>query len=527
MCSQNTQKDYHEHSEKVDQGEIKKERNLLNKIIEKDRITYKDFIFKDSLNKKLVIVGTFGIIIQLLLFKYCYPFASFINADSYTYITSAFFNDDIGIHPIGYPKFLRLFSVFSHSDTILVVFQYVLLQLNAMSFVFTIFYFYNPSKISRIILFGSILFNPIFLYLANYISSDSLFLSLSLLWYNLLLWCIYQPNIKIITLNALVVFILFTIRYNALYYPTILVVSFLLYRRNFLLKMWGIALVAFLLGTFINFNKQKYYELTGYKQFSPFSGWQLANNAMYAYRSIDNSKVKDVPSKFYKLNKIIREYFDSARNNIKYPEEQLKISTVYMWTPRLPLRQYLGLVDSTQNIYEFKSWARIAPFYEEFGWFIIKSYPLAFIKYFLLPNASRYYSPPIEYLEKYSTGVDHVDPIAKIWFDYKSEKIYSIFSDFKVNILFVFPGLMAALNIIFLLGIISFVFLKGYNTNKDLGKVLVIVTCFWGLNFSFSVFASPIALRFQLFSGIITFTFVILLIEFLLQMKNNTKPQLQ
>ncbi|RFM28411.1 hypothetical protein [Chitinophaga silvisoli] len=487
-------------------------------IIEDKKNTYKDFIFKNPINKKLALAGIFILAIQLIIFKHYYPFASFINADSYTYLSSAFFNDDIGFHPIGYPKFLRLFSIFSHSDTILVAFQYILLQISALSFTFTIFYFLNPSKISRIILFGSVLLNPASLYLANYISSDSLFLSLSLIWFNLLLWCIYQPNFKLVTLNAIVVFLLFIVRYNALYYPAILAISTLLYRRKIFIKLWGIALATLLIGLFIQFNRQQYLELTGHKQFTPFSGWQIANNAMFAYRSVDNREVKEVPYKFRKLNKIIRDYYDSARNNIKkYPEQQLKISTIFMWTPRLPLKRYLKVIDSTQDINDFNAWARIAPFYEEFGWFIIKTYPLTFIKHFLLPNASNYYSPPIEYLEQYSTGVDHVEPIAKFWFGYKSEKIYTLFSDFKVNVLFFFPELMAALNTMFLLGVISFLILKGYTINRELGKVLIIVVCFWLLNFAFSIFAAPIALRFQLFSGFLTFVFSVLLIEFIIQ----------
>ena len=509
-----TEQENDKYKEKNGQG--REESNILSNDIEENKTSYKDFILKDSINKKFVLIGFWGVIIQLLFFKYWYPFASFINGDSYTYLASAFNNYDIGYHPIGYPKFLRLFSVFSHSDTVLVVFQYVLLQISALSFVFTIFYFFSPSKISRIILFGFILFNPIFLYLANYISSDSLFLSLSLIWFNLLLWCIYNPNVKNVTVNALIVFLVFTIRYNAMYYPAVLVVAFLLYRRKILIKIWGILLVMLLLSLFIQFNKQKYYELTGYRQFSPFSGWQLANNAMYAYRSVSNRAVKDVPYKFNKLNKIIRDYYDSARIN-NYPENELAISTVYMWTPSLPLQLYLKETDSTHDMNEFKSWARIAPFYEEFGWFIIKNYPLSFIKYFLIPNASRYYAPPVEYLGKYSTGVDHVQPIAKFWFGYKTEKIYSIFSDFNVNILFFFPELVAALNIMFLLGIISFLILNGYSANRMLGKVLIIVVWFWFLNLVFSIFASPIALRFLLFSGIIIFVFSLLLIDFIAQ----------
>jgi hypothetical protein len=495
----------------------------LNDEFEIKRSTLKDYIFNDSRNKKYVLIAIISIIIQLLFFKYWYPFASFINGDSYKYIASAYFNFDIDVYPIGYSKFLRLFSVFTRSDTVLVVFQYVLLQLSALSFVFTIFYFYKPSNVSKLLLFGFILFNPIFLYLANYISSDSIFLSLSLIWFNLLIWNIYQPNFKNIVFNAIVLFLLFTIRYNALYYPIILMVAFLLYREKALLKVWGVAIVVLLGAIFIQFNKNKYYELTGHNQFAPFSGWQLANNAMYAYRYVDNKDVKKVPARFYTLNKVIRDYYDSTRNNINHPEEKWRASTIYMWTPSAPLRTYLKIIFKmdAENENEFKSWATIAPLYSDFGFFIIKEYPLYFIKYYMAANAIRYYAPPVEYLGQYSTGVDHVQPIAKYWFRYKSEKLYTIFKDFKVNVLFFFPVLIAVLNILFFLGMVSFLILGGFSLNKKLGKVIKLVLLFWLVNLSFSVFASPITLRFQLFPMIVIVAFTILLFEYIVQIVKN------
>lgn len=385
---------------------------------------------------------------------------------------------------------------------------------------FTIFYFYKPSKYTQIGLFGFMLFNPIFLYLANYISSDAIFVSLSLIWFNILLWSIYQPTVKLIIWHALVLFMAFTIRYNALFYPLIAGITFLFYRDQLRLKITGLLICAALILCFIRFNERKYEELTGERQFTPFSGWQIANNAMYAYKFVNRKDVKKTPDKFRVIDKMVRDYFDSTRNNPKHPEENFIASTVYMWSPFTPLRTYMRQLmdkDSAKNDNEFKYWARVAPLYKEYGTYLIKQYPIAFIQYYLLPNAIKYYAPPIEFLENYNTGIDSVDNSARVWFQYKSRRITTIFKDLKVNVLNFFPMLVGTMNVLFFLGLISFIYLKGYQNNKIFSRALFLVVLLWLVNFAFSVFASPIALRFQLFPVLVMISFSILFIDYLIK----------
>ncbi|EKE05370.1 MAG: hypothetical protein ACD_19C00332G0001, partial [uncultured bacterium] len=59
----------------------------------------------------------------------------------------------------------------------------------------------------------------------------------------------------------------------------------------------------------------------------------------------------------------------------------------------------------------------------EYGKFLIQKYPSAYIKFYLVPNMLKYYAPPVEFLNTYSTGVDSVQLIAKVWFDYSSNKL--------------------------------------------------------------------------------------------------------
>ncbi|WPV67814.1 hypothetical protein [Chitinophaga sp. LS1] len=363
------------------------------------------------------------------------------------------------------------------------------------------------------------LFNPVFLYLANYISSDTLFLSLSIIWFTILLWIIYSPNIKLIIFHALILFLAFTIRYNALYYPLISFVAFLLYKKKIITKIIGLIFSILIVYSFIQYNREKYFELSGYKQFTPFSGWQMANNAMYAYKFVPNKEVKKVPLKFKELDKMIRDYFDSTRNNPNHPEEKLIASTVYMWTPTAPLNLYMNKklnIDSLDKS-ELKHWSTIAPIYKEYGVFIIRNYPWTFTRYYLIPNALKYYVPPIEFLGQYSTGKDVVHPIAQRWFQYNSNKLTTIFKDFKVNVLNYFPILVGIMNIIFLMGILSFLLLNGLRKCNFLKNSIFLITLLWIANFIFSVFASPIALRFQLFPILVMITFTFLFIEYLLK----------
>lgn len=488
-------------------------------------LTLKDYIFKSEENKPYVWTAVIGIVVQLLFFKYWYPFASYINGDSYAYMETAYFNLAINTYPVGYSMFLRLFSVFTHSDTALVVFQYVLLQGSVLSLIFTLFHFYNPARLTRIGLFGFMLFNPAFLYLANYVSSDTLFLSLSIMWFTSLLWIIYRPTTRLIVFHSLVLFLAFTIRYNALFYPLIAGVAFLLTKKYYPLKLAGLALCLLLIGSFINYNANQYKELTGIRQFTPFTGWQMANNAMYAYKFVPRAGRKPAPARFKKIDKMVQDYFDSTRNNPMHPEEDLVASTIYMWTPSAPLRMYMEQQfkkDSTAP--EMKRWASVAPLYKDYGTYLIKTYPMAFLKYYLFPNALKYYAPPVEFLESYSTGVDSVHPIAQRWFSYKTNKITTIFKDFKVDILNFYPILTGTMNVIFFLGMLGFLVLEGYKQHRMMSKGLLLVVCLWLVNFGFSVFASPIALRFQMFPIIVMTSFAFLFMGFIIS-EATKKPE--
>lgn len=484
--------------------------------ISSEPVSFKEFLFKNSTNRKTIILAGIAIIIQFVIFKFLYPYASYIHGDSFVYLRGAHENLGINTYPIGYSKFLRLLSVFTNSDTTVVGFQYLFVQISALFFLLTLFYFYSPGKLIQRILLIFMVGNPLLLYMANMISSDCLFLSLSLIWFALLIWTIHSPFKGIIVLNTLVLFLAFTVRYNALIYPLISIFAFTVSKLSTRRKLFGALSLVLVCTGFILHTGYKYKSLTGTWQFSPFSGWQLTNNAMYAYRYVDSAKRKPVPEKFKVLDQMIREYFDSTRDVRIFPFEELQASTVYMWTKSLTLYKFRDNFynrDSTAS--EFKKWAAIGPLYKSYGLHMIKKYPWHYVRYFLWPNSIKYYAPPVEFLSIYNSESDSVAPIAQLWFRYKSPKVYRRFEGFSITTLDYYPILTGTINVVFVCSLICFFILKGNQKKSYFNKGLLLSTVFWVINAAFTIFASSVALRFQAFPILLVTTFALLLIDFL------------
>ncbi|WP_205514601.1 hypothetical protein [Longitalea arenae] len=491
-------------------------------------VSFKDFLFKDKRNRTILILAGIAVVIQWSVFKYFYPFASFIHGDSFSYINAADQNLTINTYLIGYSKFLRLFSIFAKPDIFLVSFQYLLIQSSVLFLLFTIFYFYKSGKTTQYTLFFFMVFNPLFWHLANLVSSDGLFLVLSMIWLALLLWIMHAPSKRVFIWHAAVIFIAFTVRYNAMIYPIISAIAFWLSNISWRHKLAGFTMGVMLCGLFIILTSYEYKKLTGYWQYSPFSGWQMTNNAMYAYRYVDKSERKNVPQKFQILDSMIRQYFDSTRDINKHPQEALMASTVYMWTPSLSLYKYrnnLFIKRNDSGASELKKWASMGPLYKNYGIFIIKQYPIHYLRYFIWPNANKYYAPPIEFLEDYNSGVSFVTEQTKRWFGYKTMTIKTRFKSNRVWILNYFPILGGVVNVLMLCAMIYYLLLNGWRYDIRFRNGLIIFGSIWILNAAFTITASSAALRFQSFPITLSCITVAILMDWMIKvmLKENSK----
>jgi hypothetical protein len=490
--------------------------------IEKVETSFKVFLFEDKTNKRILWLVAAAIVVQFAIFKYLYPFASYIHGDSFSYIKAAAQNLDINTYPIGYSRFLRLFNVFTKSDTALVAFQYLFIQASTLFLLFTIFYFYRPGKVTQYILLVFMALNPLFLHLANLVSSDCLFVGLSLTWFGLLLWITHEPSNKVIIWHTVILFIAFTVRYNAIVYPLITTLAFSISGLPLRKKITGVLAAILLCGLFVCFTSYRYKKLTGYWQFSPFTGWLMTNNAMYAFRYVEKTDRKPIPQKFQRLDSMVREYFDSThRNYLRYPVEAYKASTAYMWSPGLTMFKYREQVfrkDTSTS--EFKKWASMGPIYKEYGIYMIRSYPLHFARYYLWPNIMKYYAPPVEFLGEYNSGKDKVAKEAQMWFEYKSLNVYTRMKNKKVQILDFYPILSGILNLVMFFLLIFYCLLKGWE-NNIINKGIVLGSSMWLINAGFTISVSSAALRFQSFPVIFTTILVTMLVDWMIHLMRS------
>ncbi|OQP48043.1 hypothetical protein A4H97_29855 [Niastella yeongjuensis] len=491
-----------------------------------NEMTFKEFLFKYRGNRIILKWTVVAIVIQFAVFKYLYPFASFIHGDSFAYMIAADKNLTINTYLIGYAKFLRLFSVFAKPDYLLVAFQYLFIQFSLLYLLFTLFYFYKIGRVVQLILLCFMVFNPLFLHLGNLVSSDCFFLALSATWFALLIWLIHRPSNKIIIWHAIVLFVAFTVRYNAMIYPFIACLAFALSKLSLRKKITGIGLALLLCGWFVGLTMYQYKKLTGHWQYSPFSGWQLANNAMYSYRYVDKAERKPVPKKFQALDNMIREFFDSTRDVEKNRTEAIMASTFYMWSPGMPLMVYKdNLFKRDTAASDLKKWASMGPLFKEYGIYIIKQYPWHFIRYFMWPNASKYYAPPIEFLESFNSGNAAVPELAKQWFGYKSPIIKTRMKDLRVWVLDIYPFLSGIVNILMLFAILCYISLKGWQYSGPLHKGIIMGGAVWLLNAVFTISASSAALRFQSFPILLTTIFVALHVDWMIQVMAQLKQE--
>lgn len=468
----------------------------------------------------ILLAVTINLILGILL-KLAYPFPDFFS-DSYSYISAAQTHQDINIWPIGYSKFLILFHHITHSDLALVTFQYLLLEFCCLYFFLTIIQLTKLNRIYRIILFVFLFCNPLILYISNYISSDAIFCSLTLIWATELIWIIYAPNPYRMILPAVCTFLAFTLRYNAMYYPIITVLVYLMSKERLWVKILGSTLVFPFLFSFYMYSKNAGEKLTGQPIWSVLSGWQWGNNALYmrGHIDVDSSKLPDQASR--NIDRISRTYFRAQGPEL---DEALatNMGCFFIQNQYAPLKQYMFKYYPPGDL---KGWAMVSPAFGTYGIYLIRTHPIAYLQYYLWPNTGNYFCPFLEKLIVYNLGENKVWPTGASWFDYKNPEVHCINPMLQGQILFYYPLYFLMINILLLL-LIAYTVLSPKFSKADSRdqRLVYLILGFWAANFGFSVLANIIVLRYQLFPMIFFTAATLFLINFHLSKSPSSPPR--
>ena len=297
-----------------------------------------------------------------IIFMYPQPLYTW---DSGGYILDAITGNTSGFRPIGYSWFLSLFHSISSNINAITIFQYLLHALASLFFIYT-------SKVKlgvkNYLLLGILILTEInILYLTTLIMSDSIFVSLTMLYIATLFWI--KDNWKWFLVHIIILFIALNVRYTAIFYPIVSMI--------FLWKSPRMVIPLLVAVGFYFFTKNKMEEDIGYKTFSGFGGWAIANNAVSVI-PYTKSRFTDPNLKY--IHSVIEAYPDSV-----YSKEKI-IATSFMWSPKLPGKQILySYLNNSKKSYSY-GFNYIGDLYKEYGIALIKKHPIEYIKRFIIPN---------------------------------------------------------------------------------------------------------------------------------------------
>jgi hypothetical protein len=447
--------------------------------------------------RSLLLLGIGLSIAQFTLFKLLYPFPDFFS-DSYSYIFAAAAHLDINIWPIGYSKFLAAFHTLSYSDTALVACQYFLIQFASLYFYFSILYFYHPTKITEKVLFLFLFLNPLNLYIGNTINSDALFIALSLLWITELIWIFNRSSVYRMVSHGILLSACFTVRNNAYYYPLVSAITILTLHKPFRLKIIGLSLPLIAIALFVIHTENASVRLTGTRQFSLFTGWQLANNSLYIYDQVKIDSNSFSTPEARELNGLAGLYFNHVRSEAYRKNLENYVGNFFIRQPEAPLKYYYFLkFRPTDKLGNIKNWARASMVFESFGKPIILRHPLGYIRYFVWPNLFNYLIPPLSHLERYNYGGNNIDPIAQSWFHYPEAKVRCASHNLQ-SLLLVYQAFFLLINIFCAWQFVQYLRLINRVKIEDNRHGLIwLMTSFTFFNFVFSLVSTVNILRYQ------------------------------
>jgi len=304
-----------------------------------------------------------------------------------------------------------------------------------------------------------------------------------------------------------------------MFYPVISATVVLFSKIGWRVKLAGLALGCLLFWGFIRYTTSQYYKLTGQRDFSPFSGWQLAANALLMYRHLPDRKADIPPSYLQPLHQLVLHHLDTAATPDSIPDYILR--NYFMWDIRSPLQHYLYMrcpnmdfnsFPSDGGIQTLRGWVSMGKLYREYGAWLIKKHPLAYGQYYISQGLEWFVDSKAEFSNTFDQGGFVVTDRIKRWFGYSSQWVHS--TTFKGYTFIVFPFIIGLLNLLLILGTTGFYYCRCHTIVSPIFNwAIALNAVFWLMNFVFLVTLAPMTLRYALPILILNLGFVPVLSE--------------
>lgn len=324
-----------------------------------------------------------GLFVAILIFlKIYYPYPQ-TETDSGNYILSAATGKINGYRPYGYSGFMSFFHGLSADVRFLVTWQWFLTFISVTFFLFTVkFIFRSLPRVAFYILCLICILNPSVIFMDAYIMSDSLFVSLTLLFLTTCIWIIYSGGYVAMVANLLLLWWCMDTRYIGLMYAVFSagVLVWALWKRFRWLALASGLLPLLMLYLYRGNATDKMKEEYGVDTFSSFGGWQKANNgvAVLPYVKVDPNEITD--PQIRAIHQIVRQYPDSVFNT------EAIIATSFMWVRNYPGKQCLAQYIQQSGTPYMKAWAYMGTQMELYGDFLQSHYRAEYFKHYIIPN---------------------------------------------------------------------------------------------------------------------------------------------
>lgn len=478
----------------------------------------KELSFFSFLKQKaqLIDLGIFsGILILLYIgLSYCYPTPN-TTPDTFNYFLCYNIDDFGGYRPVGYSWFLGFADKFVNKLNGITGMQYILHSFAVLYLVFTAKYFMRSAGRLIYYVFALIVLGDVtILYLTKWLISDSVYTSLSFIWFTSLIWLLHNYKAWFtLAIHIIVLFLVMKTRYAGLVYPLVTTAAFIWIHR---LKGWYVPLVSLaVLGIVYNQGVKDNKRIFKADTFSAFSGWAKANNAasVLPYVEIDSTKLEDPEVK--RINRILTQAPDSF-----YTRERI-FATSFMWNKDYPGKKYMvDLRQRNMNWTYVINWVHTGVNLNKYANAVIAQHPVEYAKQFLLPNTANFLFPADDIpafadsvkvdkvlTEKFEAGFDV--------FLSKFDVYHHFFDSFglrKYNVLFIIALLM---------GLLAIVLRKRMALEIMEKRILALIVIFLGLYGAFLVVAHPILLRYVTYLCVFFSLFIVIIINGILKGRKN------
>lgn len=183
-----------------------------------------------------------------------------------------------------------------------------------------------------------------------------------------------------------------------------------------------------------------------------------------------------------------------------------------------PLVQYKNLLYGQDTEFvNFKKMAYVGPLYGEYGVYLIRKYPGAFLRYFVAPNSFRYLFPPMEAfasLPPFFLRDDYMGKAARTWFGLRTLTVRKSAIDLRDNLLSPYQMISVFIHLLFVLSVAGFLWVKGLRSLSPLAQsTLFILTTLWICDLGFNLTAAATVMRYEIFTVIIEFSLLLCLAE--------------